>query len=139
MKKALFSIICLFIIIITVGCKQIIPKTEYEINETAIIDNIKIKLIDKKIENKTLELVFEITNQNDKSITLDPDNNFKLYDNQIVLSNIYTGNKNVLKQNKTTNYTLQYNIEEEQEIYNIYFYSGVVENNIKFIIDNANE
>ena len=65
---------------------------------------------------------------------MNPDNNFKIYNiNSVQIPNIFSNDSNIIKSNDTINYTLQYNIKN-RELYEIYFYSGIVENNIKFTI-----
>lgn len=132
MKRIVSALAVIIVVILITGCEKIIPKTEYNINEVATIDDIKIELIEAKyMENNVLELVFNIKNGRNNTITLSPDTNFKLYDiNKVQLSNKYTTNKNIIKSQETINYTLQY--ETKKEVYEILFYSGIVENNIKF-------
>lgn len=134
MKKICTVILVIVLGFFVVGCDKVIPKTEYGINEEAVLDDIKIELVKAtKIENDILEVVFEITNERNNSITLSPDNNFKLYDiNQVQIPNLYEANKNIIKKDETINYTLQYNTQKD--LYEILFYSGIVENNIKFTI-----
>lgn len=134
MKKICTVILVIVLVFFVVGCDKVIPKTEYGINEEAVLDDIKIELVKAtKIENDILEVVFEITNERNNSITLSPDNNFKLYDiNQVQIPNLYEANKNIIKKDETINYTLQYNTQKD--LYEILFYSGIVENNIKFTI-----
>ena len=133
------KIISLILIsIIIVGCgrdlSNITSKTSYKINETAKIDKLEITLTNfKYLDNDIVEFTFKITNNRDNSITLNPDNNFKIYNStNAQIPNIYS---NVIKSKDTMNYTLQYNIKN-RELYEILFYSGIVENNIKFTVTN---
>ena len=125
--------------IFMVGCgrnlNNITSKTSFEINETAKIDKLEITLINvNEIGNDTIEFIFKIKNNRSNSITLNPDNNFKIYNiNSVQIPNIFSNDSNIIKSNDTVNYTLQYNIKN-RELYEIYFYSGIVENNIKFTI-----
>lgn len=125
--------------IFMVGCgrnlNNITSKTSFEINETAKIDKLEITLINvNEIGNDTIEFIFKIKNNRSNSITLNPDNNFKIYNiNSVQIPNIFSNDSNIIKSNDTINYTLQYNIKN-RELYEIYFYSGIVENNIKFTI-----
>ena len=137
MRKILSLVIIFTIVLLFAGCDNTIPKTEFGLNEEAKIDDIEIKLINANlIENNILEAIFEIENDRGATITLDPDTNFKLYDiNQVQVPNIYENNSNIVKDENKIIYTLQYNVSEKN-IYEIYFYSGVVENNIKFTITN---
>ena len=135
MKKVLILIVLIIMVIFT-GCSNndIIPKTEYIKGEQALLDDIYLTLDDVDYENGMLELNFEIENKTKNTITINPDNNFRLYDiNQVQVMNIYSNNTNIIKKGQIVNYTLQYNIDKK-EIYDIYFYSGIVENNIKFNI-----
>ncbi len=131
----------IFISIIIVGCgrdlSNITSKTSYKINETAKIDKLEITLTNfKYLDNDIVEFTFKITNNRDNSITLNPDNNFKIYNStNAQIPNIYSNDSNIIKSKDTMNYTLQYNIKN-RELYEILFYSGIVENNIKFTVTN---
>lgn len=136
------KIISLILIsIIIVGCgrdlSNITSKTSYKINETAKIDKLEITLTNfKYLDNDIVEFTFKITNNRDNSITLNPDNNFKIYNStNAQIPNIYSNDSNIIKSKDTMNYTLQYNIKN-RELYEILFYSGIVENNIKFNVTN---
>lgn len=136
------KIISLILIsIIIVGCgrdlSNITSKTSYKINETAKIDKLEITLTNfKYLYNDIVEFTFKITNNRDNSITLNPDNNFKIYNStNAQIPNIYSNDSNIIKSKDTMNYTLQYNIKN-RELYEILFYSGIVENNIKFTVTN---
>ena len=136
------KIISLILIsIIIVGCgrdlSNITSKTSYKINETAKIDKLEITLTNfKYLDNDIVEFTFKITNNRDNSITLNSDNNFKIYNStNAQIPNIYSNDSNIIKSNDTMNYTLQYNIKN-RELYEILFYSGIVENNIKFTVTN---
>ena len=136
------KIISLILIsIIIVGCgrdlSNITSKTSYKINETAKIDKLEITLTNfKYLDNDIVEFTFKITNNRDNSITLNPDNNFKIYNStNAQIPNIYSNDSNIIKSKDTMNYTLQYNIKN-RELYEILFYSGIVENNIKFTVTN---
>lgn len=136
------KIISLILIsIIIVGCgrdlSNITSKTSYKINETAKIDKLEITLTNfKYLANDIVEFTFKITNNRDNSITLNPDNNFKIYNStNAQIPNIYSNDSNIIKSKDTMNYTLQYNIKN-RELYEILFYSGIVENNIKFTVTN---
>ena len=137
MKKMKYIFLVLIMILVT-GCfsnGNYINKTEFFINEEANIDQLGVKLTKAIInENNVLEVVFSVTNNRDNSITIVPDNYFKLFDiNMVQIPNQYNNNVNLIKKNQTVNYTLMYDVVDK-EIYEIYFYSGIVENNIKFTI-----
>ena len=127
--------------VLLVGCgrdlSNITSKTSYKINETAKIDKLEITLTNfKYLYNDIVEFTFKITNNRDNSITLNPDNNFKIYNStNAQIPNIYSKDSNIIKSKDTMNYTLQYNIKN-RELYEILFYSGIVENNIKFTVTN---
>ena len=111
-----------------------ILKNEYKVNEVGYLDKIEVTLKNiAYIHNDTgIELSFDITNQTDNTITIVPDTYFKFYDiNHVQIPNKYTNNKSIVKKKETITYRLQYDVTKK-EIYEIYFYSGVVENNIKF-------
>lgn len=111
-----------------------ILKSEYSINEVGYIDDIEVSLINAVyINNDTgIEVTFKITNKRDNTITITPDDYFVFYDiNKVQIPNKYTNDKNIIKKNETINYKLQYDVTKK-ELYEIYFYSQVVENNIKF-------
>ena len=127
--------------VLLVGCgrdlSNITSKTSYKINETAKIDKLEITLTNfKYLYNDIVEFTFKITNNRDNSITLNPDNNFKIYNStNAQIPNIYSNDSNIIKSKDTMNYTLQYNIKN-RELYEILFYSGIVDNNIKFTVTN---
>lgn len=127
--------------VLLIGCgrdlSNITSKTSYKINETAKIDKLEITLTNfKYLDNDIVEFTFKITNNRDNSITLNPDNNFKIYNSTSAqIPNIYSNDSNIIKSKDTMNYTLQYNIKN-RELYEILFYSGIVENNIKFTVTN---
>ena len=127
--------------VLLVGCgrdlSNITSKTSYKINETAKIDKLEITLTNfNYLYNDIVEFTFKITNNRDNSITLNPDNNFKIYNStNAQIPNIYSNDSNIIKSKDTMNYTLQYNIKN-RELYEILFYSGIVENNIKFTVTN---
>lgn len=135
MKKILLIGLILITVLIT-GCSNtnIVPKTEFVKGEQALLDDIYLTLNEVGYQDDTLTLNFKIENKTKNTITIIPDSNFKLYDiNQVQIKNTYSNNTNVIKKNEIINYTLEYNIDKK-EIYDVYFYSGVVENNIKFNI-----
>lgn len=111
-----------------------ILKSEYTINEVGYIDDIEVSLINAVYINNDsgIEVTFKITNKRDNTITITPDDYFVFYDiNKVQIPNKYTNDKNIIKKNETINYKLQYDVTKK-ELYEIYFYSQVVENNIKF-------
>ena len=111
-----------------------ILKSEYQMGEVGYIDDIEITLKSANYINTEtgIEVTFEITNKTSNTITITPDDYFKFYDvNKVQIPNKYTNDKNIVKKNETINYKLQYDVTKK-ELYEIYFYSGVVENNIKF-------
>lgn len=130
MKKVLFCLVIAIISVVLVGCNNT-SKTEYKINEKAVIDGIHIKLVKVEKINNELLITFSIKNKTKDTITINPEKNFKYYNNQIVVSNTYKSNKNIINSNSEVVYTLQYGYNN-QKLHSIYFYSGVVENNIKF-------
>ncbi len=111
-----------------------ILKSEYGIHELGYLDKIEVTLEQVNyIHNNTgIELTFKITNQTDNTITITPDDYFKFYDiNEVQIPNKNTSNKKIVKKDETITYKLQYDVTKK-ELYEIYFYSQIVENNIKF-------
>ena len=49
----------------------------------------------------------------------------------VQIPNKYTNDKSIIKKDETITYKLQYDVASK-ELYEIYFYSQIVENNIKF-------
>ena len=115
----------------------VFDKKQVNPNNTMEIDKLEITLTNfKYLDNDIVEFTFKITNNRDNSITLNPDNNFKIYNStNAQIPNIYSNDSNIIKSKDTMNYTLQYNIKN-RELYEILFYSGIVENNIKFTVTN---
>lgn len=139
MKKYLLIILIFICVVFISGCDKdkFIPKSEYKINDLAMIDDLNLTLTNANLENNNLELVFQITNNTKKTVTINPDTNFKLYDiNKVETLNTYSNNTNIIKKGQTISYTLNYNVSNK-EIYEIYFYSGIVENNIKFVVTSS--
>lgn len=138
--KKLFTLciaILVFALVLT-GCDNTPVKTEYELNEPAKLDDIEITMVDTSYQNNILEVEFKIKNNRENTISIAPDTYFRLYDiNQVQVPNKYQNDNNMIKKGNTINFILQYNIQEK-ELYEILFYSGIVENNIKFTITNLN-
>ena len=75
-----------------------------------------------------------MTNKRDNTVTIKSDEMFKLYDiNKVQIPNNYTNSTNIIKKDETITYILEYNVAKK-EIYELYFYSGIVENDIRFNI-----
>ena len=111
-----------------------ILKSEYGMKEVGYLDDIEVTLLSANyINNDTaIEVTFELTNKRDNTITITPDEYFVFYDiNKVQIPNKYTNDKNIIKKDETITYKLQYDVTKK-ELYEIYFYSQVVENNIKF-------
>ena len=137
-KKVMIAIgvviACIAIFLLVNSGDQKILKSEYAMGEDGYADDIAIKLTDAVyINNETgIEITFKITNKRNNTITIVPDDYFKFYDiNKVQIPNKYTNDNNILKKNETINYKLQYDVTKK-ELYEIYFYSQIVENNVKF-------
>ncbi len=134
---AIAAVILVIIAIVALIFKNMdghILKSEYGMHEVGYIDEIEATLVDAAyINNNTgIEITFEITNKRDNTITITPDDYFVFYDiNQVQIPNKYTNDKSIVKKDETVTYKLQYDVTQK-ELYEIYFYSQVVENNIKF-------
>lgn len=120
-----------------IGCSNKIPiKPEYSVNEQAIADDIEL-LLNEVIYNEThqaLRIKVKMTNKRDNTVTIKSDEMFKLYDiNKVQIPNSYNNTTNIIKKDETITYILEYSVAKK-EIYELYFYSGVVENNIRFNI-----
>lgn len=127
-------IVIVFVILDSVNNKYKFLKPEYTVNEKAVIDNIELTLKDIKYINKEtgIELSFEITNKQANTITIKADDYFKFYDvNKVQIPNKNENDKNIIKKNDTLVYKLQYDTTKKG-LYEIYFYSQIAENNIKF-------
>lgn len=114
--------------------EQNILKSEFKVGEVGYLDDISLTLTDiSYIHNNTgIEVSFEITNGRDNTITIIPDDYFVFYDiNMVQIPNKFTNNKNIIKKDETVTYKLQYDVTKK-ELYEIYFYSQVAENNVKF-------
>lgn len=139
MKKLFILCVAIFVFaLVLTGCDNTPVKTEFSLNEPAKLDDIEIIMVDATYENNILEVEFKIKNNRDNTISIAPDTYFRLYDiNQVQVPNKYQNDNNMIKKGDTINFTLQYSIQEK-ELYEILFYSGIVENNIKFTITNLN-
>lgn len=133
----LAGIVLMIVAIIAIAVKNNdnhILKSEYGMNEVGYLDDIEVTLTSANyINNDTgIEVTFEITNKRDNTITITPDDYFVFYDiNKVQIPNKYTNDKSIIKKKETITYKLQYDVTKK-ELYEIYFYSQVVENNIKF-------
>ena len=115
-------------------------KSEYNMGEMGYLDDIEVTLKDATYINKGtgIEVTFRITNKRDNTITITPDDYFVFYDiNKVQIPNKYSNDKNIIKKDETIDYKLQYDVTKK-ELYEIYFYSQVVENNIKFSFKSSN-
>jgi len=140
MKKIIFGIMIVISFFVTGCSNDEILKTQYSIGEQAKLDDIEITMekASYKTDTQLFEVVFSVTNHRDNTITLVPDQNFVLYDiNKVQMMNTYVNNNNIVKKDQTIHYTLQYSVSKK-EMYEILFYSGIVENNIKFVVTNVN-
>lgn len=127
-------IIAISVSIIKGNENDYVLKSEYNINEKGYIDDIEVVLKNVSyINNDTgIEVTFEITNKQNNTITIKPDDYFVFYDvNKVQIPNKYTNDKNIIKKDEKIIYKLQYDVRKK-ELYEIYFYSQIVENNIKF-------
>ena len=92
----------------------------------------------KDFENIEIRFTFEEEYRKVSLIKYDADSDIsllKLYDiNKVQIPNKYNNKLNLIKKHQTINYTLMYDVDKKQT-YEIYFYSGIVENNIKFTIN----
>lgn len=136
MKKVIYLFSVLLIVVVLTGCNNKQLKTQYSLGEVAYLDDIEIKLTKSLIkDDKELELTFDITNNQDNTITISADNNFKFYLDQIQMLNMYDNHNNIIKKGQTISYVLKYDVTSNvRKTYEILFYSGIVENNIKFNI-----
>ena len=131
---AIGILVLTFAILIIKNIDHHILKSEYTINEPGYLDKIEVTLKNVTYINQEtgIELAFEITNKTDNTITIVPDEYFKFFDiNEVQIPNKFDNNKSIIKKNQTITYRLQYDVTKK-ELYEIYFYSQVVENNIKF-------
>ena len=134
MKKIIISVLLVFAVITLVIVFCCIKK-EYNINETAKINNISIKLIKIEKINNSLQITINIKNHQKGTFTINPDKNFKFYDKETALVNTYMSNNNTIKKDSEQTYTLQYEYKEEQKLYTIYFYESS-NSSIKFVFTN---
>ncbi len=145
-KKKELDVRVIFLVFVTLICISFIAfviknndgghilKSEYSIGEAGYLDKIEVTLTKVNyIHNKSaIDITFEITNKTDNTITIIPDDYFKFYDiNEVQIPNKYTTNTKIVRSDETIIYKLEYDVTQK-ELYEIYFYSQVVENNIKF-------
>lgn len=136
MKKIFYLFAMAFVLVLLTGCGNKQLKSQYDVGEDAYLDDIELKLTKVLIkDDQELELTFDITNNQDNTITISADNNFRFYLNQMQMLNRYDNHKNIIKKGQTISYVLNYDITSNvRKSYEILFYSGIVENNIKFNI-----
>lgn len=139
MNKILNIFIVFILFLLVAGCenKPMTNKTEFYLNEDASIDKINLKMTDYEINDNKLEITFLITNKRGEDINILADDYFKLFDsNRNQIFNSYS-NSSLIKKNETVEYKLIYDITNINS-YDLYFYSGIVENNIKFSFNENN-
>ena len=111
----------------------------YTIKEEAKTEKLSIKMNEVVYnEDKTkFEVSFDITNNTDKDIVLEPDKNFKFYDkDKDQLPNQYQNDTDTIKKGQTLKYTLMYDTNDSEE-YDIYFNSKLLKDEIKFTFKNT--
>lgn len=142
MKKALISIITLFLIVgcTTVGSKT--TKTTYNLLEEAKIDDYSVTLKSYEeldsIDNQSpmngiyVKYIFSIKNTSKTTKTIDEEN-FSYLENNDVIKLINQINLSIkLEPNQEKEYIVIYDLQKEEE-YNILFYSKIATNNILFL------
>lgn len=146
MKKIVYVLcICMFALLVT-ACNDLSApehvKTEFKLNEVALIDNYEIQLIKNEKNNQYknniatngqyIILTFKIKNNNKTTQFID-ENNFSLTINNQVYKPTDVLNMTI-DANKTQEYTIIYDVPVNED-YELIFYSGVVTNNIEFEIE----
>lgn len=137
MKRKYFIIGIIIIVILGGVIYKLKTNKKYHIDEKVTLDNygITLKKANYNEETKTLEAVFQITNLNKYSITINDREHFMLNGlGETEIGNSFHSNINLIKSNETIMYTLNYSVNKNKK-YIITFYSGVKKNNAKFIID----
>lgn len=146
MKRVLLIVATLLSPFLLSGCNNLKEpvnnKTEFYLNEEAKIDYYNIILNDivetKSFENNNPEkdnyliLEFKITNNSNKTQILNSEDNFKLIIDNNTYKDLYHNAETEIQPNESVMYQVIYDVPEKDS-YDIYFYSGVVSNNIKFI------
>lgn len=146
MMKRVLIITTLLSLFLLSGCNNLKEpvnnKTEFYLNEEAKIDHYNIILNDivetKSFENNNPEndnyliLEFKITNNSDKTQILNSENNFKLIIDNNTYKDLYHNTETEIQPNESIMYQVIYDVPEKDS-YDLYFYSGVVSNNIKFV------
>lgn len=136
MKKKYF-IIGFILIIVTATILFFKFNKKYHIDEVAVLDNYEVilKKASYNDETNTLDVVFQITNLHDYSITINDREHFMLEGlGETQIGNSFHSNLNLVKSKEKVMYTLNYHINKRPN-YEIIFYSGIKNNKIKFIID----
>ena len=142
LKILVFSI---FFIGILAGCgvSNKAVKTEYKVNEVATIDQYRILCKGYEIINqyqdqmgKFLKIDYKITNLRDQSYYLDLQNDFQLQVDSGKYIPAITSDHIEIKGNEEKTLEIVYDLKEYEsmESYKVIFYSGVVSNNIAFVI-----
>ena len=142
-KKLKYMILLVLLLVPITGCgtSQTENQTVFKINEETTIDGIKIVLNDiqmsqsfqdvKQEKDTYLNLEFIITNTTNQTITIDSTKNFVFKIEEEVYTDLNHNKMIEIAPEETVVYTLIYDVEE-QDFYEVLFYSGIVENNIKF-------
>jgi len=150
MKKNKIILFGIFLVIasLLVGCSKEVGeeifKTEYFKEETATIDYYEIVYKGYSSKKEKLYVDFVIANHSEQEQEINLNEAFVLYtDNSQKIINSYDNKKIKIKSSETKEIRITITADElfekkkliDLDSYKIIFYSGVVSNNIAFIID----
>ena len=133
-----YFIVGLIIAVVTITAALTIKlHKKYKEGEKVVLDNYEIvfKKASYNEETKALEAVFQITNLNNYSITIDDREHFILNGlGDTEIGNSFHSNINLIKSKETVMYTLNYSVSKNKN-YIITFYSGIKDHKVKFAVD----
>lgn len=141
-NKIIYCILVLFSISLLTGCgiNKVQNKTEYYIGEQATIDNYQLVCNNYEIKDDVLKVNLELSNKSKQTKTISVINNFEIIninDNENIPKNISNDKVEIIEGNETVNIELEFDINAIDiniNNYKIIFYSGVVTNNIAFVL-----
>ena len=141
-NKIIYCILVLFSISLLTGCgiNKVQNKTEYYIGEQATIDNYQLVSNNYEIKDDVLKVNLELSNKSKQSKTISLINNFEIIninDNENIPKNISNDKVEIIEGNESIDIELEFDIKDMNiniNDYKIIFYSGVVTNNIAFVL-----
>jgi len=136
------SYLGLSVFLLATGCSMGVEKKEnqttFKVNEEAFIDQYQIKCSNYTVNGNELKVHYTVTNNSNQSTEIDLSDDFKLYgDDGNLYDSLSTGTVH-LEHSETKDIEVTFTVNDtidSDHSYMIIFYSGVVSNNIGFVLE----